>query len=100
VSKNSKLAKALKANPELRAKFLSNLAEAAQEAGLSVDDIRKDEALEFLGPLDLSDLEGGPQNIVIIHKSDSDKNETSIVVGGKGLAKVMNIAREIERTKK
>ncbi|WGI20718.1 hypothetical protein [Amylibacter sp. IMCC11727] len=97
MTKKNKLASALKENPEMRAKFLANLAETAREVGISPEELKADASLDFLGPISLEDLGSGPQQIVIIHKSDSDKNSTSIVVGGKGLREAMRLARDLEK---
>lgn len=90
----SQLTEALKANPKLRAKFFANLKDAAAEAGLSESELRSDAALEFLGPIDPSELGEATNKIVIISKSDSDKNETSIIIGGHGLQDAIRRAQE------
>lgn len=97
MAKTSKLSQALKSDPKLRAKFFTNLVEAAEEAGISAEELREDDSLSFLGDIGPSELPGGTQQIVIIHKSDSDKNSTSIIVGGKGLMQAMKLARELEK---
>ena len=66
----------LRTDKLLRIRFLCRLSETMQEFVVSGEDMKLLPSLE-------EDFTGGdPANLVFVHKSDSKKNSTTIIVGG------------------
>ncbi len=86
---------------EFRKKAIMKLSEALDELGVDKDILAENVAdIDALNTeLDIGGI--GEISTVFIHKSDSDKNTTSIVVGMAGMEKLKNVRlmREFEEFK-